>query len=71
MHTESIQLLAETSQVSRQIQDRERSLRLRGVLAELSLRHGSVTELSLSDGNVLFARTRAQFGDKSDRPTLH
>ena len=71
MHTESTQLLAETVQTSSQIQDRERSLRLRGVLTELSLRDWGVTKLSLGDGNVLFARAQAQFGHEADRPTLH
>jgi hypothetical protein len=71
MHTLSLQLLAETVQTSSQIQDRERSLRLRGVLTELALSDGSVRELSLSDVNVPFARNWAQFGDEADRPTLH
>jgi hypothetical protein len=61
MYTISLQLLAETVQASLQIQDRERSDRLRGMLAELSLR----------DENVLFELTRTRVCQEADQATVH
>lgn len=65
MHTQPLQSIAQTMQISAQIlsriEERERSARLRGVLTELSLR----------DENVLFERTRIRTRESDIRLTLH
>jgi hypothetical protein len=61
MHTDPLQLVVEIVQTPSQIQERERSARLRGVLTQLSLR----------DENVLFERTGTPVGQETDQPRVH
>ncbi len=61
MMTEPLQIFAETVQASSLFQDRERALRLRGVLTIMSLR----------DENVTYEATPVQERDEAAQPSLH